>query len=199
MAQYYGVVRSSEYLAHYGIKGMKWGVRKAIERGDNDAYNRAYKKAFKKLVKLSINANQRVQKERFSNAKRNMLAGAGVGGTISGLGTFALNPYMDIKDRALLSGGAALAGALSSAALNSEGIMSGRYASDKGHNKAIKKRDEWRKEMESTFKTTKSGDAALRKFHGEVTNLSNVDNPAKYVRKISKAPLNSYYKKRKRG
>ena len=30
MAEYYGVQRSEEYLAHYGIKGMKWGVRKEI-------------------------------------------------------------------------------------------------------------------------------------------------------------------------
>ena len=28
MSSYYGVQRSSEYLAHYGVKGMKWGVRK---------------------------------------------------------------------------------------------------------------------------------------------------------------------------
>ena len=28
MARYYGVTRSSEYLAHYGIQGMRWGHRK---------------------------------------------------------------------------------------------------------------------------------------------------------------------------
>lgn len=28
MASYYGVVRSGESLTHYGVKGMKWGVRK---------------------------------------------------------------------------------------------------------------------------------------------------------------------------
>lgn len=31
MGVYYGVKRSDEYLAHYGVKGMKWGVRKAVE------------------------------------------------------------------------------------------------------------------------------------------------------------------------
>ena len=28
MDQYYGVVRSDEYLEHFGIKGQKWGIRK---------------------------------------------------------------------------------------------------------------------------------------------------------------------------
>lgn len=32
MAKYYGIERSAEYLEHYGIKGMKWGIRKAIQR-----------------------------------------------------------------------------------------------------------------------------------------------------------------------
>lgn len=28
MSEYYAVIRSTDYLAHYGVKGMKWGVRK---------------------------------------------------------------------------------------------------------------------------------------------------------------------------
>ena len=32
MAQYYGVERSSDCLAHYGVKGMKWRVRKALKK-----------------------------------------------------------------------------------------------------------------------------------------------------------------------
>ena len=35
MAEYYAVERSPEYLAHYGIRGMKWGVRKAIASGNS--------------------------------------------------------------------------------------------------------------------------------------------------------------------
>ena len=31
MAEYYGVQRSEEYLAHYGILGMHWGHRKVPE------------------------------------------------------------------------------------------------------------------------------------------------------------------------
>lgn len=28
MAKYYGVIRTSEYLMHHGVKGQKWGVRR---------------------------------------------------------------------------------------------------------------------------------------------------------------------------
>ena len=55
--QYYGVERSDDYLAHYGIKGMRWGVRRALARGDNKALARQHKKAAKKLAKLEARAN----------------------------------------------------------------------------------------------------------------------------------------------
>ena len=54
---YYGVTRTDEYLAHYGIKGMKWGVRKAIESGNSARLGRQYRKAQKKLAKLEARAN----------------------------------------------------------------------------------------------------------------------------------------------
>lgn len=49
MAEYYAVERSPEYLAHYGVKGMKWGVRKAIERLGLRPKSAAYRSAKKKL------------------------------------------------------------------------------------------------------------------------------------------------------
>lgn len=52
MSSYYGVQRSSEYLAHYGVKGMKWGVRKAIQTGDSNRLGKNYYKAAQKLQKL---------------------------------------------------------------------------------------------------------------------------------------------------
>ena len=57
MSYYYGVVRTDEYLAHYGIKGMKWGVQKAVNKGSMRAYKRQYKKAVKHLERLEKHAN----------------------------------------------------------------------------------------------------------------------------------------------
>ena len=57
MAHYYAIERSPEYLAHYGVKGMRWGVRKAIESNNARALDRHYKKAMKKLSKYEKLAN----------------------------------------------------------------------------------------------------------------------------------------------
>lgn len=54
MNKYYGAPSTpmDDYLAHYGVKGMKWGVRKAITTGNEKALNRHFRKAAKKLAKL---------------------------------------------------------------------------------------------------------------------------------------------------
>ena len=52
----YAVERSDEYLAHYGIRGMKWGVRKAIASGNSARLGKQYAKAQKKLAKLEKRA-----------------------------------------------------------------------------------------------------------------------------------------------
>ena len=49
MSEYYAVQRSEEYLAHYGVRGMKWGVRKAVERGNGQGHSAAFNKAQAKL------------------------------------------------------------------------------------------------------------------------------------------------------
>lgn len=66
MAEYYAVERSPEYLMHYGVKGMKWGVRKARQLGLNTGRGakklaKQYAKASKKLEKLNKNANVQEQ------------------------------------------------------------------------------------------------------------------------------------------
>ena len=40
MSEYYGVQRSEEYLAHYGVLGMHWGVRK--DKTDIPRYTTGY-------------------------------------------------------------------------------------------------------------------------------------------------------------
>lgn len=58
---YYGVTRSTDHLAHYGVKGMRWGVRRAIATGNARALNRHYRKAAKKLAKLQDIGNHSVK------------------------------------------------------------------------------------------------------------------------------------------
>ena len=51
----YAIERSDEYLAHYGVRGMRWGVRKAREMGGARGaarLSKQYAKAQKKLAKL---------------------------------------------------------------------------------------------------------------------------------------------------
>lgn len=91
MSEYYAVQRSDEYLEHYGIKGMKWGVRKAIESGNSRALGRQYKKAAKKLAKLEKRASsgkkyaKRAAMYGAGAAAAGGLALAGTGGVASGL------------------------------------------------------------------------------------------------------------------
>lgn len=64
MAEYYAVNRSDEHLAHYGVKGMHWGVQKAIKKGSTKKYYKSYKKATKKLNRLEKQANNKTKYTR---------------------------------------------------------------------------------------------------------------------------------------
>ena len=67
MAQYYGVVRSDESLAHYGVKGMRWGVRKKQPSGEvlfvsgssktQDKNSPYYRRHLPGMVKRAIKAS----------------------------------------------------------------------------------------------------------------------------------------------
>lgn len=83
--EYYGVASTptDDFLAHYGIKGMKWGVRKAIQRGDDRALSRQYRKAEKKLAKLERLSNGSKYAKR---ATRYGLGAAAMGG-LAAIGT----------------------------------------------------------------------------------------------------------------
>ena len=92
--EYYGVASTptDDFIAHYGIRGMKWGVRKAIERGDERALSRQFKKAQKKLAKL-----EKLGSSGKKYAKR--AAGYGVGaaavGGLAVAGTHGANKIMN--------------------------------------------------------------------------------------------------------
>ena len=99
----YAIDRSDEYLEHYGIKGMRWGVRKAIERGGTGLGNRRlarqYRKAQKKLAKLEKRANSGAKYARRAAA---LGAGAAAAGGLAALGTGGIS-------RGIMVGGTGLA------------------------------------------------------------------------------------------
>ena len=57
MNEYYGDLPYSESLAHWGVKGMKWGIRKARPVGSGVSKSFGYKRAEKKLARLQAKAN----------------------------------------------------------------------------------------------------------------------------------------------
>ena len=87
----YAVDRSDEYLAHYGIKGMRWGVRRALASGNERRLAKHYAKAQKKLAKLKKQAenadkySRRAKRLGAAAAVTGGLAVAGPGGIGAGL------------------------------------------------------------------------------------------------------------------
>jgi len=77
MSEYYAVVRSTDHLAHYGVKGMKWGVRKALARGDEKALDRHFRRAVRKLARLQ---------DKGLNSRKYAAKAAGYGAAAAGVG-----------------------------------------------------------------------------------------------------------------
>lgn len=187
MSNYYAVDRNSEYLAHYGVRGMKWGVRKAIERGDRAAISRHYLKASKKLAKLSLKANRGVQQKLYNSAKQRMVSGA-LGSAIGSAGLTAALHRGSVDTGLRNAGIAGAAGLVGGALLNSRGILAGRHVSDRGHARAIRKRDEWNRQMTEAFKGTDRGGKEQHKFQQQIMGISDSGDPRRYVSKrLSKA------------
>lgn len=84
--EYYGAptTPTSDYLAHYGIKGMKWGVRKARESGNVRALGRQYRKAEKKLAKLE---RQAASGKKYAKRAAALGIGAAAAGGLAAAGT----------------------------------------------------------------------------------------------------------------
>ncbi len=196
MSEYYAVVRSTDHLAHYGVKGMKWGVKKAIASGSSKQMDRAYKKAQKHLRKLQTRANIDAQKANVGvqskKAVRSGLATAGVGGiaaltrprtkaTGAMSNFFTFNPSTgktervteEIRNRVgggvghYVSGGLTAAGAAKTAYHAGKAIASKYRTTKRGHEKAVAKADAWKKEMDAAFAGTKYGKRNLLKSVGD--------------------------------
>jgi len=109
---YYGVTRTDEYLAHYGVRGMKWGVRKARESGNMGALGRQYKKAQKKLAKLEKRA---AKADKYSKLAKRLAVGAALTGGAAAVGTHNLGNFMQdnakVAGTAVRGAGSALVGA----------------------------------------------------------------------------------------
>lgn len=174
MAQYYAVERSPDYLAHYGIKGMHWGVRKAIEKGNDKALARHYRRAVNKAQKLNRRADISMQKsdakDQFTLGATGLLSGALVAG--SSLGYRALNRKLNSRTiaagriglipfaydsetgpRVAVPAGALLGGL--GAYEVGKGIAAKYRTTQKGHAKATAKASNFRKEMKKAFRGTK--------------------------------------------
>ena len=87
--EYYGsaTTPTEDFLAHYGIKGMKWGVRKAIADGNGRSLARKYRKAARHLERLNFKADSKKQMKVASDNDRIAKAGLKIG--LAGIGVAA--------------------------------------------------------------------------------------------------------------
>lgn len=84
--EYYGAptTANDDFLAHYGVKGMKWGVRKAVQSGSARRLDRQYRKAAKKLAKLEKRASSG---KKYAKRAAKLGVGAAAAGGLAALGT----------------------------------------------------------------------------------------------------------------
>lgn len=114
MNEYYGAPTTSteDFLAHYGVRGMKWGVRKAIQSGNDRALARQYRKAerkLKKLEKLGSNGKKYAKRAAAYGAGAAAAGGLALAGT-SGVGS-AVRGIGRVGGKAMRGVGKAVEGA----------------------------------------------------------------------------------------
>ncbi len=98
MSEYYGIAPSSDFFAHYGVKGMKWGVRKAVEKSSRKL-DKAYRKAYKKLEKLNKRADVETQAklaQKYKSAAKGNVGAAVIGASAAGASKL-LHPLVEGK------------------------------------------------------------------------------------------------------
>lgn len=185
--EYYGAASTptEDFFAHYGVRGMKWGVTKALHKGTDKALKKEYAKAQKKLSKLKDEADISKQKTEIKyhgkKALTSGLAGVGLGGlTVAGLKNLNYNiansPYETITNKnhtthiihpstsAKISGGLTAASALGTVGLLGKSgyhtgmaIRSKYKTTSKGHKKAVEKYSNFRNAVNEAFSGTKYG------------------------------------------
>lgn len=194
---YYGREPSSDFFMHYGVKGMKWGVRKAIEKGNTEKIRAHHDKALKKLYSLQEKANLLTKK---GERKEGRIMAA-LGGGLAAAGTAAnVLTAQTLKSRghALVSPSAAIgAPILGAAGVGyglSKAVRARRLSGAKGHAKAVKKVNDWQNSMHEAFKDT-SFEKKKRKPYSDVYTVTDYSsgNP-RTVASISGSKLVRNYK-----
>lgn len=175
MSEYYAVVRSTDELAHYGVKGMKWGVRKALANRNERALDRHFRKAAKKLAKLQ---------DIGMNSKKYAAKAAAYGAAAAGTGTVAIAGASGIASAAgrlakRYSDKSKIAAAMSRDAKDrkAESILKERSMRYTAKSERVKKTQnkisDWGKEKKShiEYYIDDKGNASKKTVHG----LSNND------------------------
>jgi hypothetical protein len=113
----YAVERDPNSLAHYGIRGMKWGVRKAIESGNSARLSRQYAKAQKKLAKLESRA---AKADKYKKRAIRYGIGAAAAGGLAAAGTEGVTRGISKLGSGVMNGSSAAGKALMGVRGNSQ-------------------------------------------------------------------------------
>lgn len=170
--EYYGFASTptEDYLTHYGVRGMKWGVRKALHKKSDKALSRQYRKAQKKLEKYKEKMNLTKQEnEDAYHTGKTIRTGIGALGSLgAGYGirkAIVDNPVLQnsVRANAMVP---SLAATLLGAGLAAKevyhatkAIAARRRTGKEGHKKAVvkytEKANKWKHEMDKSFSGTK--------------------------------------------